>query len=94
MPIDDVPAHPVLELAAVLRAHQPEAPGADDGPDVPEEVQDDGRDRAHLDHRGVAGDGLVVDVESERLLGDREVAGAGDGQELCESLDHAEDDRV
>ena len=75
---DDVPAHPVVELAAVLRLHQAQRPGPDDVPDVPGEVDDHRRDGAHLDHRRVAGDRRVVDVEPEQLLGDRQVTGARD----------------
>ena len=49
-------------------------------------------DRAHLDHRGEAGDPRVARVEAEELLGDREVAGARDREELGQPLDDAEDD--
>ena len=91
---DDVPAHPVVELAAVLRLDQPEAPDPDDVPDVLGEVEDHRGDRAHLDHGGEAGDGGVRDVEAEDLLGDRQVAGAGHGEELGEPLHDAEDHGV
>ena len=91
---DDVPAHPVVEVAAVLRLDQAQRPGPDDPPDVLGEVDDHRGDGAHLDHRGVAGDRRVVDVQPEQLLGDRQVAGARDGQELGEPLDHAEHDGV
>ena len=75
---DDVPAHPVVEVAAVLRLDQAQRPGPDDLPDVPGEVDDAPRRCAHLDHGGEAGDRRVADVEAEQLLGDRQVAGARD----------------
>ena len=75
---DDVPAHPEVAVTAPLRLHQAERPGLDDVPDVAGEVDDHRRDRAHLDHRGEPGDRRVVDLETQDLLGDREVAGARD----------------
>ena len=39
-----------------------------------------------------AGDRRVVHLQAEQLLGDREVAGAGHGEELGQPLDDAEDD--
>ena len=74
--------------------HQAQGPGPDDVPDVLGEVDDHRGDRAHLDHRGVAGDRRVVDLEAEQLLRDGEVAGAGDRQELGEPLHHAQHDGV
>ena len=91
---DDVPAHPVVELAAVLRLHQPQRPGPHDVPDVPGEVDDHRGDGAHLDHGRVAGHRRVVDLEPEHLLRDRQVAGARDRQELGQPLHHAEHDGV
>ena len=62
--------------------------------DVAPEVQEGGGDRAELDDRGVCRDCGVIDGQAEQLLGDGQVPGGGDGQELGETLDHTEHDRV
>ena len=53
------------------------------------EVEEHRGDRAHLDHRGEGGHRRVVDLEAEQLLGDGQVTGAGDREELGEPLDDA-----
>ena len=75
---DDVPAHPVVAVAAPLGVEEAPHPRRGDPPDVAGEVDDDRRDRAHLDDGGVRRHGGVVHVEAENLLGDGEVTGAGD----------------
>ena len=65
--------------------------GHDQPDDVGPEVDQHGDDGAELDDGGERRDRLVVDVQVEQLLGDGEVAGAGDGQELGEALDPAQD---
>ena len=87
---DDEPGEPVVERAAHLGAVQPGHPGGDDPHDVLREVDEHGGDRAHLDDGRERRDALVVDRQVERLLGDRQVPGAGDGQELGEPLDDPE----
>ena len=52
------------------------------------------RDRADLDDRGERRDAGVVDVEAEQLLGDRQVAGARDREELGQPLDDAENQLI
>ena len=51
-------------------------------------------DRTDLDDGGICRDGRVVDRQSEPFLGNRQVAGAGDRQELGEPLHDAQDDGV
>lgn len=71
---------------------QPAPPGGDDPHDVLEEVHEHGGDRADLDDRGEADDGVVVDGDPHQPLGDLEVAGRGDGEEFGHPLDGSEDD--
>ena len=73
---------------------QPASPRGGEAGDVAQEVDDDGRDRTDLDHGGEPDDPVVRDVDPEQTLGDLEVPGGGDGQELGEPLHHAEDHRL
>ena len=90
--VDHPPGELVVVVVALLAVGQPAQPGADEPGDVLEEVDEDGRDGAHLDHGGEADDGVVVDRDAHQALGDLQVAGGGDRKELGHSLHDAEND--
>ena len=84
----------VVGVLARVLTRQALEPGDDDAHDVAPEVDDGGQDRPDLDDGGEGGHALVVDRVAEELLDDVEVTRGGDGQELGDALNDAEDDGV
>ena len=84
-----------VEIArlAPLRTCEPAGERGDDSPELAPEVDDHRSDRTYLDDRREGGDVGGVDLEPHQLLGDRQMPGARDRQELGDALDRAEDDR-
>ncbi|AGW41545.1 preprotein translocase subunit SecA [Leifsonia xyli subsp. cynodontis DSM 46306] len=89
---DDQPAHPGVRVATRHPAGQRLDPARDDPRDVAPEVQQHGGLRAELDDRGEAG--ARVPARAQQLTDDADVRARGDGQELGESLDEAQDEGV
>src|SRR6266487_1274327 len=91
---NDDERHPPVLLPARLGTGQAPREAQDEADDVAAEVDDRRRDRPHLDDRRVRGDAHVVYLDAHQPLGDGQVAGRGDRQELGDPLDDAEEDRL
>ena len=89
---DDQPAHPGVRVVARDPADQRLEPSPDDPHDVAPEEQDDRRLGADLRDGGERGAGVLR--ARQELAEDAQVRAGGDRQELGESLDQAEDDRL